>query len=224
MDCTVLRCIAPDSVQDEVNRNLPRVVEGFDEARRARAFELWARYRSKIEWVGSADHACGTNRFPALTARDPSDVPLAAVFCTSNADAIITDDPDLLESAEVIAIKRTALMVVRDYARAKAPAVAAITVPVAIGSTALAIVLELWAALSDPWKVLMILGGVVLMVRAYLASAAEDHATIRAALSDWTTATSSLVASAGEHEAAVIRALRSSGARNLMGQPRTSVA
>lgn len=223
MDSHVLRCAAPDSVIDEVGRRLPEVIEGLDDARRTRALELWERYRSKIQWVESSVHADSAKRFPLLAARDPSDVPLASVFAACGADAIMSDDRDLVDSTEVVTVKRTALAPVRAYARAKAPAVAATTVPVLVVANSIAVAIELYAAVPDPWKLLVILGSLALLISAYLVSAAEDHVSIRAWLARWADETCSLVAAAAAAEAAVVRALPSCAARSSTNQPSASL-
>lgn len=210
MDSGVLRCLAPDSVKGEVDEHLPRLAEALDEDRRARALSVWERYRSKVEWVDAPDYAPATGRFPGLAARDPDDLPVAAVFHVHGADGIVTDDRDLLDCPEVAAVSRQLVQLVREYARAKATAVTATTLPTFAVTGVLVAAVGIFSAIPGRWKLVAFLVVVAIAVAAVVLMSAETRASIRAAFArwlDWTTEAMPAVEAAAEHQTAIVRAL-----------------
>lgn len=216
MDSGVLRCLAPDSVRGEVEEHLPRLAEALDEERRARALSVWDRYTSKIEWIDAPDYAPAAGRFPGLAARDPDDVPVAAVFYVHGADGIVTNDRDLLDCPEVAAVSRQLVQLVREYARAKATAVTATTMPTFAVTGVLVTAVGIFSAIPGRWRLVAFLIVVAIAVVAAVLMSAETRASIRTVFArwlDWTTEAMPAVETAAEHQAAIVRALPACAAR-----------
>lgn len=210
IDSGVVEALAPELVRREVARHLPTLVARLPDERRARADAVWARYQQKIRWIAETDYSPAATTFPILAARDPNDVPLAAVHRSFGADLIITDDRDLLDSKEVTAVDRTLMRVVRDYARAKATAMAATTVPSFVLTGAVVVTIELFSAIPPRWRIVAAIVAVVVVLAALALASRETRATIWAAIAavlGWICDAIPAVETAEQHEAEIRRAL-----------------
>jgi hypothetical protein len=170
MDAGVVVGLVPPVAIVEIERYLLQVATDTGKEV-AFVSQLWEAYKRRlVVFTPSRAH-----QDPALAARDPNDLPFAAVLDEAAGDALLTADRDLLDTISGAATAREIMSLIRAYARHKAVAVGSsgrlMVGALAIGHSGSLLVRGAVGALHafrrlPPWaQIALAIGGVVLAQR-----------------------------------------------------------
>jgi len=118
--CEVVEAIAPEFIECEVEKHLPRIAAKH--GRPLAAFQAeWTRYRSVLTLVAANTlPVVVSEEWEALSARDPKDLPYLMAKDSEGARAVLTGDEDFPASVRA---PGEVLIDLQGYARSKAVAV-----------------------------------------------------------------------------------------------------